>query len=239
MKQPEFIQRLKARLDRFGNDQGGAVTMEFVIAAPLLIAWGVGSFLYYDAYRSLSQTNKVGYTIADIASRYEQIEEDDLDELESLASRMLPFRNTDHRLRISSICFFEGDPDTTADDEYRVQWSKVRNPGQLMDSSGQPMFDLNGLPIPIQAPLEDSDLPDDLLPLMADQDSVLYVELYSTWWPLSTKFMPVSSKTWYVDLMTRPRFVTVIPIVELDGDGNVISQEPEDLSCQASVGPVT
>ncbi len=230
MTQPYFLQQIASRFRRFQDDQDGNVTAEFVIMVPLLVMWGVGSFLYYDAYRSMSQTNKVGFTIADIASRYEQIEEDDIDELNSLASRMLPFRNTDHRLRISSICYYD-ETDEGNGTGHWIQWSQVRNPGEMVDGSGNT--------VPVLPVRDEDDLPDDdFLPLMADQDTVLYVELYSTWWPLSTKMMPVSQKTWYVDLIIRPRFVTEIPLVELDGDGDVIEQTPEDLGC-SSEPPVT
>lgn len=231
MTQPYFLQRIAARLQAFRDDQDGNVTAEFVIMVPLLVMWGVGSFLYYDAYRSMSQTNKVGYTLADIASRYEQIEEDDIDELNSLATRMLPFRNTDHRLRVSSICYYD-EEDEGNGTGHRIQWSQVRNPGEMDDGTGTM--------VPVLPVRDDANIPDeDFLPLMADQDTVIYVELYSTWWPLSTKMMPVSQKTWFVDLIIRPRFVREIPLVELDGDGEVLVSTPADPGGCSSEPPVT
>ena len=237
MKLSGWISGVKDRVSRFEADQAGAVTMEFVILLPLLVIWGVGSFLYYDAYRSLALTNKVGFTIADIASRYEEVTKEDIQDLHSLAVRMLPPRDFDYRLRISSICYDET-PTAGGDPLYRVRWSDVENPGVQKDDLGLPLLDDFGLPIPVLFERDDDNFPTDMLPLMGDHDTVLYVELYSTWRPLSTKLMAVTEKTWFVDLVIRPRFVQSIPFVDTDDSGNIVyDAEGEPVATQTDCEP--
>ena len=219
MKKMNWIKRISCALGRFRDDQEGAVTMEFIIMLPLLFTWGVGSFLYYDAYRSLSITNKVGFTVTDIASRYEVITESDLVEWQELADRMLPFRNVNNRLRISSICFYDGTEDGNPD-ENQIVWSSAQNVGaQVEDESGNGLVDSEGNPLLEGAPRTGDNLPA-AIPLMADQDTVLYVELFSTWRPLSNSIfgLEFTEKTWFVDLFIRPRFVQSIPFIDENGD---------------------
>lgn len=220
MKMLTWTKQLLQPIKRFREDQDGAVTMEFVIMLPLLFTWAVGSFLYYDAYRSLSITNKVGFTIADIASRYEEIDDDDIASWQELAERMLPFRNVNHRLRVSSICFYDGTDDGNSD-QHHVVWSNVQNKGeQLFEADGTtPVTDADGNAVYQLNGRDEDTIPEDMLPLMADQDTVLYVELYSTWRPLSNSIFGLSftEKTWFVDLMIRPRFVQSIPYTMEDG----------------------
>ena len=219
MKMFNWTKSLLHPIRRFRDDQEGAVTMEFVIMLPLLFTWAVGSFLYYDAYRSLSVTNKVGFTIADIVSRYEEIDEDDFADLQELSERMLPFRNINNRLRISSFCYYDDDPDPQ--EGHSLIWSNAQNIGiaQLADD-GSPLLDPDGQPVHELDPRRASDIPTDILPLMADQDTVVYVELYSTWQPLSNSIfgLEFTSKTWYVDLIIRPRFAQSIVFVDSSGN---------------------
>jgi hypothetical protein len=232
-----WITVARDRIARYKSDQNGAVTVEFVVLVPILFIWGVGSFLYYDAYRSLAITNKVGFTVTDIASRYEAITNEDILELQSLAERMLPPRDRDYRLRISSICYDET-PTDGGDPVYRIRWSGVANEGQKVDENGDPILDPYGIPVPILSRREgEEDIPTDIIPIMADQDTVLYVELYSTWRPLSTKLMPINEKTWFVDLFVRPRFVRSIPKVTYDSDGDIETTTQKD--CEPEGAPAS
>lgn len=234
MKFLNWTKRILNPIRRFRDDQEGAVTVEFVIMMPLLFTWALGSFLYYDAYRSLSITSKVGFTIADIASRYEEIDDVDIAEWHDLSLRMLPFRNLNHRLRVSSICFYDGEIDGNAD-EHHVVWSNVQNAGeQILDINGVPQVDGDGNPITELMTRQDEDIPEDILPLMADQDTIIYVELYSTWRPLSNSVFGLNftQKTWFVDLIIRPRFVQSIPYEAADGT-------IYDTPCETSIIPAT
>ncbi|AVO36262.1 TadE/TadG family type IV pilus assembly protein [Pukyongiella litopenaei] len=60
---------LLRRLRRFARDTRGSVSVEFILAIPMLI-WAFGaSVVYLDAYRQSSVNLKAAYTISDLISR--------------------------------------------------------------------------------------------------------------------------------------------------------------------------
>lgn len=191
--------------DRLSSDEG-TMTVEFVIMFPLVAIWFAMSFQFFATFRSNSQTSKVAYTIADIASREQDHEghfdaegnpeigfrADELESLFALQKKMMPRRVNHESLRISSICFREGDSATDSDDLYRVLWSWAS------DSTGVPELD-------VFVELQDDDIPEDIMPIMADQDTILFVEVAGTWHPVSTPFYKPSDFRWSNKITIRPR----------------------------------
>ena len=177
---------LKLPFRRFLDDDHGVIVIEFTVWLPLLILWIAISFLFFDAYRSNSKTEKVAFAISDIASRYESVTQSDVDDLVALQNKMLPGRLTEKSTRISSICFEDG--------VYKVLWSyAAADPG------------VTGID-----PLTDDTIPTELMPAMARQDSIILTEVRAKWSPAS-RIGGLADITWVNRLVTRPRFVQIVP----------------------------
>lgn len=172
---------LRARIADFVRDERGNVSIETVIVIPLLLFLTTAGLTYWNAFNSNSRTAKVAYTIADIMSRHDAVDNLDMQYLFNLGNKMLPGSVFDRTLRITSICMQDG--------LYRVMWSySAANDTNIL------------LP-----PLAEADIPFALMPTMKPQDSVLLVELSGSWSP---QFMEVGLGTsrWNNQLVVRPRF---------------------------------
>lgn len=176
---------------RFRRDQEGVITIEFAIYMPLLILWIAFSLLFFDAFRSKSQTFKVAFAISDIASRYDKVGNGDLDYLVAVQNKMLPPRLTARATRITSICY--------EDNQYKVLWSHAS-----ADAS-----------VGSYEPLTDATVPTNILPRMVDQESVILTEVRARWHPL-TRIGGLPSIDWKNALVTSPRFLQIIPHEDLN-----------------------
>lgn len=168
------------------RDERGNITMEFVIVMPLFTFIIMGSLVFWDAFRSNSQAAKLSYTVSDIVSRHQDVDDVDMADLFGLQDKMMDPRLDRRTLRISSICF--------DDNTYKVLWSDVKNGN-----------DVAGL-----APLSDEDIPVGIMPTMAPQDSIILTEVEARWQPFFGN-VGIGEKTWRSELVTRPRFVKIIP----------------------------
>ena len=180
------VGKLRCFATRFRSDDAGVIAMEFTIWLPLIVLWIALSFLFFDAYRSNSRTEKVAYTVSDIMSRHEAVDQTDIDYLVGLQNKMLPPRLGNRSTRVSSICFEDG--------VYKVLWSyATADPG------------VTGI-----AALTDATIPQALMPMMAEQDSIILTEVRAEWSPV-TRVGGLANITWVNQLVTRPRFVQIIP----------------------------
>jgi len=177
-------------LDQVLRDERGSISIEFVIVMPLLLFLTTGGLATWDAFQSNSKTAKIAYTISDIMSRYDVVDNTDMTYLYAVLDKMLS-PDLDRRvLRISSICFEDGN--------YRVLWSYP--------------FSSNDIATP--GALIDEDIPIDILPEMAPQDSVILTEVQAHWQP--HLYMGIGSMIWRSVLVSRPRFVKIIPHTTLN-----------------------
>ena len=181
----ELATRLRCRLRDLIAAEGGSISMEFAVIMPLLIFLSIGGLAFWDAFRSQSQTNKIAYTISDIVSRYEQVDDTDITYLYAVMDKMLSPDLDRRLLRISSICFNGA--------EHRVLWS--------VSAVGSDRVD--------PGPLADEEIPLTLLPEMAPQDSVILTELEARWQPKIV--FGIGERMWRSALVVRPRFVKIVP----------------------------
>ncbi len=179
--------RIQTRLRRFLRAEDGNISMEFTIIFPLLVFIITGSLVYWDAFRSNSQTAKLAHTISDIMSRHNgAVNNTDMAFLFDLQQKMLAGNLDQRTLRISSICF--------AQDDHQVLWSVSAR------SDDVDAFE----------PLIDTEIPVAILPTMQDQDSVLLVEVSARWQPIFGN-VGLGEQVWRNRLVIRPRFVKFIP----------------------------
>lgn len=187
--------------------EDGTVTIEFVILFPLLIAWFLGSFIYFDAYRSKTLTAKVAYTMSDLVARTE----DTIDTVTArsyydIQERMMPRRIDESWIRISSICYREREVGgVVVESEYRIHWSTVFDDHYDVDAGEAPN---------INKYVDDSEIPVNLMPLMADGDSIIFTEVFAVWEPIAEQwagYMGLKQLTWAQRVTERPRFLRVVP----------------------------
>jgi len=176
----------------FLRDERGSMTIEFMIWIPLLMLWFVGSVVIYDAYRNRDDAAKAAYTISDIVSREIEIAAttpNEIDDLFTLQTRMLPYADGETALRISSIKYI------AKNDRHCLAWSEARG-----DVARYPA-------------LTQQDVLTDAfaarVPQMADQDHILLVEVMVPFVPFAT-LVGIEVQTWRFDLFTRPRFVSKV-----------------------------
>jgi Flp pilus assembly protein TadG len=167
------------------NDRRGSLSIEFMIVMPLLLFLTTGGLAFWDAFQSNSKTAKVAYTISDIMSRHDFVDDTDMAYLYSVQDKMLSGDLDQRSLRISSICYEDG--------IHRVLWSYT--------AGGNDIANLGAL--------TDEDIPLEIMPTMAPQDSVILTEVKVRWQPHLN--MGIGTMEWRSNLVSRPRFVKVIP----------------------------
>lgn len=167
---------MKRLITRFWSETSAAVAFEAVILFPVLaLAW-IGSFAFFDAYRTYNTSVKATYTIADLISRQEEVDQAEIDGMRNMLISMIR-GNDDVQIRVTQIL-------RSTDDDYRVDGSFAT--GTLAE-----------LATPNLVPLEDR------LPAMAAGERVILVESYIDYAP--TFDVGLNDLTFDNFILTRPR----------------------------------
>ncbi|MEM8595546.1 MAG: TadE/TadG family type IV pilus assembly protein [Pseudomonadota bacterium] len=180
-KQPSKIASFARR---FRRDDDGNISLEFVVVTPVLIFLFFSCFAAFEAFRTYSQVAKTAYTLTDIASRMGDpdsaeplVTDAAMVELFDLHKMLLPGRVTDGYLRISSICYNGEDDDPYP---HRVAWSYIGDDTYLAAiADDEDEID------PRLLPMSNDDIPLDIIPALAENDSVILAEVYAVWSPIS------------------------------------------------------
>ncbi len=101
--------------DEVLRDERGSISMEFMIVMPLLLFLTISGLGFWDSFQSYSKTAKIAYTVSDIMSRHDVVDDTDMAYLYAVQDKMLSPDLDRRSLRISSICFENG--------SHRVLWS--------------------------------------------------------------------------------------------------------------------
>lgn len=173
------------------RDERASISIEFMIAMPLLLFLTTGGITYWDAFQSNSKTAKVAYTVSDIMSRHDVVDGTDMAYLYSVQDKMLAADLDRRALRISSICFEGGD--------YHVLWSYTASSADITTPDA----------------LTDEGIPVSILPEMEPQDSIILTEVQARWRPNFLN-VGIAGQTWQSQLVARPRFVKIIPHTTLN-----------------------
>lgn len=121
---------IPAAMRRFMRSEEGSISVEAMLILPILVWCYLGTFVFFDAFRSQSTNLKAAYTIGDTLSREtEYITPAYMDSLSALQTFLVDEDNGMARLRVSVYRFQE------SDNTYRVNWSRTRGGGlQLTDT---------------------------------------------------------------------------------------------------------
>lgn len=181
---------MRSAVHRYLSHDEASVSMEFVIIWPLLVLWLIASYVFFDVYRSESKAAKAVYTVADILSRQEEVNEPLLEDLDVLVDELIPRASDQKWMRVSSIVY-----DGT---DYLVDWSHAMNPI------------LNGDPDQnLVEELANGDIPVDIMPTLADTDSIIFVELNVPYSPIVSD-IGLTDQTWEPRAIVRPRYIARI-----------------------------
>ncbi|MEM6609347.1 MAG: hypothetical protein AAF689_12270 [Pseudomonadota bacterium] len=169
-------------LHSFLRETRGAVAFEAVIITPILAWCFVGSFIFFDAFRTYSTSLKATYAVADVISRQElTIYGSDIQGMADIFSHLT--RNVSgSSMRVSEISW--------NGTEYDVEWSH---------------------PTGTLTRMRDTDLPGivDQLPIMASGERVVLVETFIPYDPYFDVGLNNIEFTNFT--ITRPRFAGQIP----------------------------
>ena len=190
---------LKTRLKSFAADCSGNVTVEFVMAMPILFWCFMAGYVFFDGYRQSALNLKAAYTISDLVSREtEGINDAYVDSMVEVL-KLMTRSSSQVNLRLSVIRWDE------ADDRYYLDWSANR--GYLTE-----LTDANVENI------------EEKLPVMPDNERVILVETRNVFQPMFNVGLDDIDLDNFV--FTRPRFVS--QLVWETPDDYVEDNAPDD-----------
>jgi len=167
---------------RFSRNENGSLSVEAVLALPLLV-WAItATFVFWDAFKTLNISQKATYTVADMLSRETQaIDADYLTAMHELFD-YLATAEGDNALRVSVVRMTQ-DPNTNAK-TYQLVWS-------------QGVGGITGYTALNQQVI-------DRLPDMSAGDQLIFVESEQEWSPAFT--VGLASYRFREVAISRPRF---------------------------------
>lgn len=172
--------QMRRVLCRFARNESGSISVEAMLIFPILLWCYLGTFVFFDAYRSQSTNLKAAYTIGDTLSRETgYVTPAYLDSLSALHRFLVDEDNSLARLRVTVYRFQQ------SDNSYRVRWSRTRGGGMELADAELATLRLN-------------------LPVMPDGEIAILVE---TWVGYRPSYSVGLEDFIFNDLVvTRPRF---------------------------------
>lgn len=130
-----MTQFLRTRLRRFSKDTQGYITLEALIVLPVLL-WLFGAgWVYFDAFRQQSLSQKANYVIGDMISREtDPIDGTYISNARRLLRELTKSSGTDSDLRVTVVQY-------DADDAtWSVRWSKKRGNQSILRNADMTDF---------------------------------------------------------------------------------------------------
>lgn len=170
--------RLQRWLLSFARDEGGNVTLEFVIICPLMFWTHMAMYTYFDAFKEQTINQKAAFTVADLISRQAVVNSDFIDGSHSVFNTLVR-SNTNTAIRVTSVTY------DAEEDEYSVLWSQERGADAALTSDMVQDWH-------------------DYLPIMYDTATVIVVETWSGFSPVFK--IGMRDRTLHNFTFTRPRY---------------------------------
>lgn len=160
----------------FGRNERGASAVEFALLAPVLLVLLLGTVTVFHLFRNAQNLEKATYTVGDILSRQTVVTPAVLTDMLSLVGHTVPIGGAG-ALRVSSISKVGG--------ALVVDWTKTAGASASVGTSEIPM---------------------NVVPDIADGDSVLVTESFVPYTALISGF-GLDAITFHYHAVQRPRFV--------------------------------
>ncbi len=194
-----MLTSLLRQLRGFRQNTEGALTVEFMLLAPLLLWTFAAIYTFFDAFRQDAVNLKAAYTISDLVSRETtELNETYIDSMYAM-SQLLIRSDSATSIRISVVRWDE------EDDRYYLDWSKER---------GESFVEWTNATI--------SEV-EERLPVMPDQERVILVETRNDLEPAFKVGLPSMDLDNFV--FSRPRFA---PLVHFEGVDIVSGSHDDD-----------
>jgi hypothetical protein len=178
------VHKYAAPLIRFVRDTRASASVEAVLILPLLFAWFVGSFVFFDGFKNRNTALKATYTIGDILSRRTNgATAEYIDNLQVLYDS-LAYTSGTSALRVTSL--------TWSGSKHRVLWSHSTKPG---------------LPVQTHDTVKASAFRNKV-PLMAVAETVILVETFTDYNPAFN--VGWSHRVFENFVVTSPRFASCL-----------------------------
>lgn len=171
----------RRRFRSFAKDTRGVAAIEFALLVPVLLVLLMGGVTTFLMTRDSRNAERATYTIADNLARDDRLGRAKLELAQGLLLSMTRAEAKNVRFRVASL--------RRIDDEFRIDWAWAKTG---------------------EAPLSRVEEVEAQLPLVADNDSVLMVEVAVISTPFSS-FVHQPSMTFSYKTANRPRSVAFIP----------------------------
>lgn len=167
-------------MTKFHRDEKGSLSVEAVFAVPFLVLAVAMTTVFWDAFKTITVSQKATYTVADILSRESEVDDEFLTTLYEVYD-FLAHSHEPSAIRVTVISqSFDADTNTTSTE---IEWSEGRGGLEGID-------DLTGM--------------ESRIPPMHDGEWLIVVESVQEWTPL---FQIGLADYQFWDLsITRPRF---------------------------------
>lgn len=114
-----MIHFIKQNLNQFRRNDAGTVTIEFLIVMPLIALLLMASFVFFDSYKRYRDAQNITFTVSDIISRYTEIADVNIEDLNNIFDAVMGTSNGDTYLRVTSITEYFG--------TMQIDWSRTTN----------------------------------------------------------------------------------------------------------------
>ncbi len=194
-----MLTSLLKQLRGFRQNTEGALTVEFMLLAPLLLWTFAAIYTFFDAFRQDAVNLKAAYTISDLVSRETtELNETYIDSMYAM-SQLLIRSDSATSIRISVVRWDE------EDDRYYLDWSKERG-DSFVEWTNATISEV-----------------EERLPVMPDQERVILVETRNDLEPAFKVGLPSLDLDNFV--FSRPRFA---PLVHFEGVDIVSGSHDDD-----------
>lgn len=179
------LSHLIAPFTRFVRDTHASATVEAVLILPLLLAWFVGSFVFFDGFKNRNTALKATYTIGDILSRRTKgVTPEYIGHLQQLYDR-LTYTSGSSALRVTSLEW--------SGEEHRVVWSRSSKDTLSVQTNTTVKFDSFK----------------NRVPMMAVDETVILVETFTDYNPAFN--VGWEHRVFENFVVTSPRFASCLP----------------------------
>ncbi|MBV1863948.1 MAG: hypothetical protein KUG74_05870 [Rhodobacteraceae bacterium] len=173
-----MIKFIKQKLFGFARNDRGTVTAEFVIIMPLFALMFVASYTFFDSFKKYRDAQNITFTVSDIISRYTEIGDTEIKDLNNIFDAVMGAADGDTYLRVTSV--------TENFDSIRIDWSRSTNGNSVYATL--------------------SDLPTEDIPILSTGETVIIVESSYPFVPGFGGLSRITEKEYLNRSIVTPRF---------------------------------
>ncbi|PCH93869.1 MAG: hypothetical protein COB84_08520 [Rhodobacteraceae bacterium] len=172
---------LQKLVRRFKADEGGFITLELCLMMPLMVTWIVGSYAFFDGFKTYLTSSKATYTAVDLVARQTIVDDDYIGVVGTIFESIVYADGGTAKIVISSV--------EQSGDDLVLKWSTGTNGAAALSSAAQ--------------------IPVEFIPIMTDGETVIVIQSFVPFIPRYS-WGKLISKTFENTLAVTPRFTAKI-----------------------------